>query len=59
MSGSILCELRDKYGDEVPLNTAALLELVELGRKLFNLDDAESFDVEVDFYLDDSMGDDV
>jgi hypothetical protein len=26
-------ELRIKYGDELPLNTAALLEIVELGRK--------------------------
>jgi hypothetical protein len=29
-------ELRIKYGDDVPLNTAALLELIELGRSLLN-----------------------
>ena len=29
-------ELRKKYGSDVPLNTAALLEIVELGKNLFN-----------------------
>lgn len=39
-------ELRGKYGDDMPLNTAALLEIVELLREFINPsdDDFEIFD---------------
>ena len=29
-------ELRDKYGDDMPIDGAIICEIVELGRKLFN-----------------------
>jgi len=38
-------ELRKKYGSDVPINTAALLEIVELGKKIFDFYD---FDFEFD-----------
>ena len=41
-------ELREKYGDAIPLETAALLELVELGKRYFNFLDAENFDYSFD-----------
>ena len=47
VTGTSLClagELREKYGDAIPLETAALLELVELGKRYFNFLDAENLD---------------
>ena len=38
-------ELRKKYGSNVPINTAALLEIVELGKRIFDFYD---FDFEFD-----------
>ena len=46
MTVTIADELREKYGDDIPLNTACLLELVELIRKFISPgdDDFELFD---------------
>jgi hypothetical protein len=33
----IAYELSEKYGKDIPLNTACLLELVEMGRKIFRI----------------------
>ena len=30
-------ELREKYGDDIPLEAAIICELVEIGKKLFNI----------------------
>ena len=43
-------ELRKKYGSNVPLNTAALLEIVELGKKIFDFYDFEFDDDGEDDY---------
>jgi hypothetical protein len=34
MTVSAADELREKYGEDIPLNTAALLEMVEIGKKI-------------------------
>ena len=46
MTVTLADELREKYGGDMPLNTAALLEIVELGRRFFNFndDDFEYYD---------------
>jgi len=45
MTLSATDELREKYGDDVPINTVALFELIELGRLLLNPNDiGEDFD---------------
>jgi hypothetical protein len=41
MTTCLACELREKYGAETPLNTACLLEIVEIGRSLFGLIESE------------------
>ena len=41
MTVTIADELREKYGEDTPLNTACLLELVTIGRKLFGMIEAE------------------
>ena len=41
---TIADELREKYGEDTPLNTACLLELVALGKKLFGIVEADSAD---------------
>ena len=43
MTVSIADELRGKYGEDIPLNTACLLELVAIGRKLFSMIEADCF----------------
>jgi len=43
-------ELRKKYGSDVPINTAALLEIVELGKKIFDFYDFEFDDDGEDDY---------
>ena len=52
MTVSTADELREKYGDDVPTDTAALLEIVELGKKFLNLredndssDDSKGYDL--------------
>ena len=42
MTVCLACELREKYGEDVLLNTACLLELVTVGRKLLGMAEAES-----------------
>ena len=47
---SITSELREKYGADMPLNTAALMELVELGKKIFGFRDENDYE---DYYDED------
>ena len=54
MPFSVTDELREKYGADMPLNTAALIEFVELGKRIFNLrddgDDEDYYDEDDDDY---------
>jgi len=49
MSFSAADELREKYGEDMPLNTAALIELVELGKRFVNICDEEDYEDYFDY----------
>jgi len=51
-------ELREKYGGEMPLNTAVLLEMVELGKKIITRKSLYDMDFDFDDYDGDDMEDD-
>jgi len=48
MASSTADDLRDKYGEAMPLNTAALLEIVELGRKYLTHYGVHEYDFDFD-----------
>ena len=61
-SATVADELREKYGGDIPLNTACLLELVEMGHKLFGMVETAAEEMERifdDYEDDDDEGADI
>ena len=58
MAYSTADALREKYGGEMPLNTAALLEMVELGKKIITRKSLYDMDFDFEDYDGDDMEDD-
>jgi hypothetical protein len=62
---SLADELTDKYGEDIPLSTACLLELVEMGKRLFRMEEASNYEHTIrckaikdgDYYDEDDFGD--